>query len=246
MRPIRVYVVMLFVALMLLSSAPSAMAHAAYKSSDPPSGGRVSSPPGRVTAEFTEPLAEGSYLQVIDPCGEQVDNGDVSISGFTMSVTMSGGASGEYVVRFKAFSQLDPHVTTGDFSFTASSGEPCAAAAAGPAPGSNEPGTSGEGGETTQEASISSGSSSGATGGGRETSRESAERSGSFSRGKDLRPQDQRARVPNLLATADLEPEPKPVWDGIELDSFLTGLLLAAIIGAAGGKIYAGIMGPRA
>ena len=61
-----------------------------------------------------------------------------------------------------------------------------------------------------------------------------------------MRPREQRARVPNLLAASDQEQEPKPVWDGIELDSFLTGLLLAAIIGAAGGKIYAGIMGPRA
>lgn len=53
------------VAILLLTvSAPVAQAHAAYESSDPADGATVSSPPSRVTADFTEPLvARGSRLR---------------------------------------------------------------------------------------------------------------------------------------------------------------------------------------
>jgi hypothetical protein len=50
----------------------------------------------------------------------------------------------------------------------------------------------------------------------------------------------------DLAAEDEPQLEAPSVWEGIRLEPFLTGLLLAAIIGAAGGKMYAGIMGPRA
>lgn len=240
-------------ALGLLSLTAPAWGHAAYKSSEPPNGGRVSSPPSRVTAEFTEPLAGGSYLRVTDPCGDQVDNGDVAISGFNMSVTMDGSASGRYVVFFQAHSQLDPHVTRGEFDFTASSGPACASAASGGEDASGSDDSSGsQGGSTGLDAaaeapsSAETGDASSGAGGGASASRGNDVGRRARSRSADPSGAEQGARVPNLAAAARDEPEKKPVWDGIELEPFLTGLLLAAIIGAAGGKIYAGIVGPRA
>lgn len=243
----------------LVSSAPVAFAHAAYKSSDPPDEGRVGSPPARVTAEFTEPLAGGSYLQVTDPCGRRVDEGDVAISGYTMSVSMNGVAAGRYVVFYRAHSQLDPHVTQGEFQFTATSGDRC--------PGDDEPSRpddSSRGGRSgSGDAGGATVAATGTTGGGgptasgrdevaqsrrdRSSDGDSTTRSrrDGLEREKPFVPGDDGAVVPNLEPTADREGESKPVWDGIRLESFLTGLLLAAIIGAAGGKIYAGIMGPR-
>ncbi len=247
----------MFVAGAVLLPAAPALGHAAYKGSDPPDGGRVGSPPSRVTAEFTEPLAGGSYLQVTDPCGKRVDAGDVSITGYTMSVSMNGDAAGRYVVFYRAHSQLDPHVTQGEFDFSASQGERC--------PGSEPerevaaaPETGGGGGGGGGSAGASTGSGTGSANTAPASSASDAAQSGnngsgnrssgatSSSRRDRSGFQPKRATVPNIAAAPERESETKSVWDGIRLESFLTGLMLAAIIGAAGGKIYAGIMGPRA
>lgn len=242
-------------ALGLLSLTAPAWGHAAYKSSEPPNGGRVSSPPSRITAEFTEPLAGGSYLRVTDPCGERVDNGDVQISGFNMSVTMDGASMGRYVVFFQAHSQLDPHVTRGEFSFSATSGARCASAGGGDQSvdegserSGSEDGSTAPADQGREGTSSSEGTRADSAAGGEESSRDGRDAGGARadSRDADLRRGEQGARVPNLAAASREEAEKPPVWDGIELEPFLTGLLLAAIIGAAGGKIYAGIMGPRA
>lgn len=249
----------MFAAAAVLLPAAPALAHAAYKDSDPPDGGRVGSPPSRVTAEFTEPLAGGSYLQVTDPCGKRVDAGDVSITGYTMSVSMNGDAAGRYVVFYKAHSQLDPHVTQGEFDFSASAGgrcpgsEPEREVAAGPETGggSGGGGRSGgaSGGGATSSGSANSTAASSGSGAAERGTNGSGNRS---SRGTSSSPrersgfQPKRATVPNIAAAPERESETEPIWDGIRLEPFLTGLMLAAIIGAAGGKIYAGIMGPRA
>jgi hypothetical protein len=41
------------------------------------------------------------------------------------------------------------------------------------------------------------------------------------------------------------EPHASSIWDGIPLGDFAISLVVAALIGAAGGRIYAGIVGPR-
>ena len=230
--------------------APAAGAHAAYKSSEPASDATVDSAPSRVTAEFTEPLAEGSYLRVTGPCGDRVDAGDVEIVGYEMSVSMSGAEAGRYVVSFRAFSRLDPHVTQGEFAFTASDGQACPGDQPPPAAEGPEPPSSDDASSSGQDSSVSAGGDDGsddasATGGRVDRTGRSDRAASSRSR-KPFRLAPDRAVVPNLQAAAAREDEERSVWDGIPIASFVTGLLLAAVIGAAGGKIYAGIMGPRA
>src|SRR5687768_5482312 len=114
------------VALSIAAFSVPAFAHAAYESSDPADGSTVSSPPSRVIADFTERLQPAtSRLSVYDPCGAQVDNGDSLIANDRITVSMSANKQGTYVVRFQAHSDVDGHVTTGEFSFTSSGGSPC-------------------------------------------------------------------------------------------------------------------------
>lgn len=241
-------------------TAPAA-AHAAYKSSDPPDDGRVSSPPGEVTATFSEPLAGGSFLEITDPCGARVDGGDVRIVGYDMSVSMSGTAAGRYTVFYRAHSTLDPHVTQGTFGFTATSGETCAEDegpsgqnnSGGGSSGAGSSGGGGSGSAATQSSGGGNGSSGDTAGteagsGGREGQRTGNDRDRSASGSGSGRSRARTAENEVGLAAADdpEQQETRSVWEGIRLEPFLTGLLLAAIIGAAGGKMYAGIMGPRA
>ena len=235
-------------ALLALAATPAG-AHAAYKSSEPGSEETVASAPPRVTAEFTEPLAEGSYLRVTGPCGERVDAGDVEIVGYEMSVSMSGDHAGRYVVAFRAFSRLDPHVTQGEFFFTATEGDACAGSEPAPASEPEEQAGSDRSGSDGDDAVTSAAPGAGDDASGEPQAAFETDRPG---RGAGIRPgrpfklAPERAVVPNLQVAAAREDEGSGVWDGIPIASFVTGLLLAAVIGAAGGKIYAGIMGPRA
>lgn len=228
----------------------TARAHAAYKDSEPADKSTVGSPPSRVTAEFTEPLAGGSFLQITDACGDRVDSGDVSIVGYEMSVSMSGSKSGRYSVFYRAHSQLDPHVVEGTFTFTATSGSSCPSDEAAPRPADETEPEREAGGDgpssTNRQVDLAQGPSRGSRGGGggaRGPERASAPRSSSPPPGRPP----SSAQVPNLVAPEEDEQADRPsVYEGIPLGPFLAGLLLAALIGAGGGKIYAGIMGPRA
>ena len=108
------------------TSAP-ASAHAAYKNSDPADETSVSSAPSQIWAEFTEPPGPGSFMEVFDECGEQVDAGDSRNDGYRIYLSMSGTRSGTYRVTFNVASATDSHVTRGEFTFMAASGEPCPA-----------------------------------------------------------------------------------------------------------------------
>lgn len=250
--------------LLLAVAAPAAQAHAAYESSDPADGATVASPPSRVTADFTEPLVDGSRLEVYDPCGERVDNGDSLVAGDRLTVTMSADKQGAYSVRFSVVSAVDGHPTNGDFGFTSSGGAPCGGEPeqeqeqpneepAGGGAGSGSGGGGGSGGSSESAASSSS-----TAGGGSSKEGASNERGASNSRGRNQPAgRDQRGSEPparRLAApkarVANIQPASAPggakqprVWDGIPTGTFAVGLLLSAVIGAAGGKIYAGIMG---
>lgn len=230
-----------------------ASAHAAYKSSEPADQATVASPPSRVTAEFTEPLAGGSFLRITDACQDRVDSGDVSIVGYEMSVSMSGSRSGRYVVFYRAHSRLDPHVVEGTFTFTATSGSSCPSDEDAPAPADDSAPPSAPGGDgvssTDQDVDLAQGSSgrSGRSGGGGGGDRAASERRNRSRRSSPPGRPPSSAQVPNLVAPEeDEQAEGTSVYDDIPLGPFLVGLLLAALIGAGGGKIYAGIMGPRA
>ncbi|HEV3473139.1 MAG TPA: copper resistance protein CopC, partial [Actinomycetota bacterium] len=84
------------VASLLVSLVPgAAYAHAAYKDSDPKDEASVSSPPSSVWAEYTEPVQEG-YLNIYDPCGARVDDGNTQVTGYRMTVGMSADRAGTY------------------------------------------------------------------------------------------------------------------------------------------------------
>ena len=249
--------------LLCVIAPPPAFAHAAYESSDPANGSSVSSPPSRVMATFTEPVVEGSRLDVYDPCGDKVDNGDSLVAGDQITISMSADKQGEYTVSFDVVSAVDSHNTKGEFSFTSSGGALCAGEVQEEepeAPSSRSQGGGGSGGgesgsqpgpgtvvseSTGSDPSAGTGAStSGAGGGGdgRQGTRLASDQGDdkpSFTARN--RP---RARVPNIQPiAASAEEQQSDILDGVPLSSFAMGLVLAAVIGAAGGKIYAGIMG---
>lgn len=234
------------------------LAHAAYKDSDPKDGETVSSPPSRVTAEFTEQVVQDSYLQVFDPCGRQVDNRDSLVVHDRITVSMSGEAQGVYVVRFNVVSAVDGHQTVGSFDFTSSGGSEC--------PGQEEPEgekesgpSSGGGGGGGDSGSTSSGAGSedaaSTTSRGRARDRDQGpEVRGTRTEARD-KPRSHRddgaatgreATTDALAAANDAADErEESIWAGIPMGWFAVALVMAAIVGAAGGFVYAGIVGPR-
>lgn len=255
----------LVVGLVLSVFASPALAHAAYESSDPANGTTVSSPPSRVTAEFTEPLVDGSRLEVYDPCGSRVDNGDSLVAADRLTVSMSADKQGTYRVHFEVVSSVDGHPTSGDFGFTSSGGSPCP----GEEPVEEDPGASGGNGGDASSSNDGSGGGGSETsdmgdsgtvsGGGNGTqSNERAASTGDRSprnntadrvRGERGRTKVAGTRLereagdiaPTAISASDIE----NIWEGIPVGGFVIAMLVAASIGGAGGLVYAGIMGPK-
>ncbi len=245
-----------FAAALVLATAPAAWAHAAYKDSTPGDGETVSSPPSQVTAEFTEPITNSSYLEVYDPCGQRVDNGDSQISGYDMSITMSADKAGEYVVEFAAQS-IDTHVTYGSFSFSSSGGSSCSGA------DPEQPGTGGSGGGGSGgggggggtarggsgPGSMSGGGGAASAGGGGGGGPHAQHRKGPGKAkprqdGRDERAAGSRDEAVRFENTGSRTPEPAPAaWD-VPVGAVLMALVLCVMIGAAGGRVYAGIVAP--
>ncbi|HYI46269.1 MAG TPA: copper resistance CopC family protein [Actinomycetota bacterium] len=242
------------------ASAP-ASAHAAYKNSDPADESSVSSAPSQIWAEFTEPPGPGSFMEVFDECGEQVDAGDSRNDGYRIYLSMSGGRSGTYRVTFNVASATDSHVTRGEFTFTVSSGEPCPGD--GPAelkePRERErdreqpPNSSADTDDATgaDDAPPSDDPDQADTNGGGGVGRD---RDQSGDGGRDERSNDRQKNGPerdrsddqDQAAAVDVnEPKEPGIFTGIPIGGLLAALLMAAVIGAGGGLIYAGIMGYR-
>lgn len=232
--------------LLVISLSPSAAAHPAYKDSDPKSGATVPTPPSELWVEFTEAIEEGS-VHVYDPCGERVDHGEpeLNLTNDRLTVGTHGDNAGAYRVEWEVLGS-DSHITRGEFTFTSSSGDSCPVAEEDepeepPAPEErdNDPNTP-------------------VTRSGIEPTRPETD-AGEPSRARDSsdepRQQRRRAAADNdvegrRLLAQDETPDPEPtsatsIWDGIPMDDFLVALAIAALIGAAGGRIYAGILGPR-
>lgn len=246
------------VAALFAATAPVALAHAAYKGSDPADGATVASPPVQISAEFTEPITESSSMSVFDPCGAQVDNGDSDPNGYNMTVSMSGDRAGTYTVEFKVQS-VDSHVTSGSFTFTSSGGDPCPGAEPPPtkAPaggsGGGSDGRSGGGGAAPQApvadgsdgstapvaAASDDGGEARANARARGIGSSRAPSKGKGSAGGEALP-DQVA-FQNTGSTAPRN-EPAP-WD-LPVGGVVLALVLCVLIGAAGGRVYAGIVAP--
>jgi methionine-rich copper-binding protein CopC len=219
-------------------------AHAAYEYSEPNDGDKISSPPAEVMANYTEPLSEGSYLKVYDSCGDRVDSGEVRIFNDEMEVSTAGERSGDYRVDWLAISDIDPHSTRGSFTFTVASGESC--------PRSEDASMKQRG--PKQEPADSSGDSN-EDHGGSDAASNSRDIGVGSSDSKNVednnaepagRARSRELSNPNFAARRTEEaPEGPGVFD-LPWGKVVIAWLVAAAIGAVGGLIYDGIMGPRA
>lgn len=227
-----------------------ASAHAAYEDSTPGNGETVSSPPDRVIVDFTERIVPESTLSISDPCGAEVDNDDSVVVNDRITTSMSADKRGTYTVRFAVQSAVDGHNTEGQFTFTSSGGSPCDSERQEAEPdddASRERRTQ----DQTREQDRTD--TEGGLGDGGQGSREAGS-----GRSTDRRRNDARTKVDKgdrAGATASLRDiaageeelevnDATSIWDGIPLGEFAVALGVAALIGAAGGRIYAGIMGP--
>lgn len=224
-----------------------AWAHASYESSNPADGATVGTPPSEVWAEYSEPPTQESWLQIYDPCGVRVDSGTYSYFGKRITTQMSGDKAGEYTVLWRVVSDLDSHPTSGEFTFTVTDGAPCPSQEEDPDTGGDGGGKNRGGGsrsgqagaepvETTQEDETPVVES------GEEVVKEKKSK-------KHDRPKKQmkeRAKANRADRPIDLVAS-EPETEGDTSGDLPTGWLLiafgiAALIGAAGGQIYANII----
>ena len=238
------------VAWMSLAFLAPAHAHAAYEGSDPADGSTVSSPPSRITADFTERLVDGSRLSVYDPCGDQVDGGDSLVVNDRLTVSMSADKQGTYRVHFAVVSSIDGHPTNGDFTFTSSGGDPCQSEESGG--GDTD---SGNGGDSSTGSSGGRGSTGSTSSGGGSTGRSTrgpshaptndstrsekgthsgGTRNHGLPRSREQGPGRSNRRT---LALEEESQDPSAL-DGLELVPFLMTMGVAVVIGATAGRVY--------
>jgi methionine-rich copper-binding protein CopC len=240
------------IATVALATFPAvAHAHPAYKSSSPAANASVAQPPTEVWVEFTEMIEDGS-ITIYDPCGARADHGDdeMNLTSDRLTTGAHGDRSGTYRVVWSVLGS-DGHNTKGEFTFTSTGGDAC--------PGAeeeeeDEPRKERQRERTREDRTIGEdddadlGSSNGSD---RERGND---RSDVRRRDRENDRQRDRTRVKGTREQRDLAQQPtdpseptgdKGIWDGIPLGDLMVALGVAALIGAAGGRIYAGIIGPR-
>jgi methionine-rich copper-binding protein CopC len=219
----------------ILTGSP-VQAHAALEDSDPKDESTVPAPPSSVWAEFTEPPMEGSHLEIFDPCGARVDGGDSEVMGYRITVSMAAETSGEYRVEWAVVSATDSHPTTGQFTFTSTSGRSCASDEE-PEPQNNDDRKTQRTQSSSQEQNDSLDS----------TNDTRAQQSGDRVLGKRVRKDAGPARTrqrqdvrqdTNAAPEFDQAAGERSGEQGIPLGALLLGFGLAALIGAGGGAIY--------
>lgn len=238
--------VLLGALVLALGMISPAGAHADYRGSDPGDGETVSSPPSSVKAEFTEPPASGSTLEVHDPCGARVDSGNYSYEGFplnTMSVSMSATRAGEYQVQWTVVSAADGHTTRGVFTFVSSGGEKCPSAGGEPEPDeadtSNDPSSSSA---SDEETSTDGPRNSEAA---EREADEKQSKSGAKAKAKNGKGGSESTAETATIDLAQAEAQEQAAKEDLPVDWLIVGLSISALIGAIAGRIYAGIRGPR-
>lgn len=110
----------LLIAAMLAWPATSAWAHANFVRSDPAPNTVLDVAPAKVQIWFSEPLEPGfSGIQVLNPQGQPVDNGDSRVTPddpASMVVTLPSLPKSAYIVSWKTLSKVDGHIARGTFS----------------------------------------------------------------------------------------------------------------------------------
>jgi methionine-rich copper-binding protein CopC len=260
MRPLRNLVaVAAITGLLALVPASAAWGHAAYKDSDPSDDSSVASPPSSVWAEFTEPPDDNaSSMSIFDPCGDQVDGGDSQATGYRLTVSMSGSRAGTYRVEWVVLSTVDGHETNGAFTFSVTDGAACSGADPDPGGGGNKTGGGSGSGSGSRSGGGSGSGSGGGSGSGTTSGAGAADDTGSGGGGngagkgetKTRRERDGR-HGDGGRTTSDVGGAAAPRSDDaaaskdddIPIGGLVIALAIAALIGAAGGRVYVGIMG---
>ena len=104
-------------ALLIVTAAATAEAHAFLDHTEPRVGSTVPIAPRELVLSYTQNLEPAfSSVEVSDANGARVDLGKLSISASTMRVGLKPLAPGTYRVRWRVLS-VDTHTTEGSFTF---------------------------------------------------------------------------------------------------------------------------------
>ncbi len=97
-------------ALLAVSGATPALAHATFAGSNPAEGSRLQAVPSKVTVTFSEDVTVGAgLLNVLDSTGNTVSAGVATSTGRDVSVPLRSGLSdGSYIVSYRTVS-ADSH-----------------------------------------------------------------------------------------------------------------------------------------
>ncbi len=111
----------LFLAVSLLLVMPAAVAaHAEFERSSPADGETVQGSPRVIRAFFSEGLADGSEMALLDEAGTSIAEGTIDPANPSrMRIDPPELEPGDYEVQWKAFAD-DGHLETGTFTFTVS------------------------------------------------------------------------------------------------------------------------------
>src|SRR5262245_53976949 len=103
----------------LLVALPAVVvAHAELVSSRPADGDIVEGTPSTIRADFSEALAEGSEMALLDGSGTSIATGGIDPANNTrMRIDPPELEPGDYEVQWKSFAD-DGHLETGTFTFT--------------------------------------------------------------------------------------------------------------------------------
>ena len=111
-------------AALILTAGPAA-AHGDLHGTDPEPGSTLSKPPRSVSVTLTEPPGPGSTLKVSDGCSPDA-GGPVELAGSRLVAGIPNGNPGDWVMRYRAVSSVDGHVTRGSVHFTVKGKTDCA------------------------------------------------------------------------------------------------------------------------
>ena len=132
---IAIVLLLLFPVLLAPAGSRTAYAHAAFDRSEPAAGATIAASPAAVKVWFTETLADGSWLSVLDAQAQQADLNDSAIDSSDstsklMAVSLKSDLPvGVYTVKWKSVSADDGDNVTGEFEFSVGHGAPAPAPA---------------------------------------------------------------------------------------------------------------------
>jgi len=110
-------------AVLAISGATPALAHATVVGSDPAESSRLEAAPSKVTVVFSEDVTlGGGYLKVVDSKSNIVSEGTAKIDGHNVTVPLKSGlGDGSYIVSYRITS-ADSHPIGGAYAFVVGNG----------------------------------------------------------------------------------------------------------------------------